>query len=427
MYERELKRVKKKLKKIFGKQDFGEQHIYLFGASDNTRQIIRMLREFGLEPAGILDNDPIKQNSYCAGVIVKAVQDIVDRDKKSIFLIYSFFWKEMTRQLKKNGISGKNLFRLCRRKPTLFRQIIMAYQGRQIYKRITKEYGNIPIFLCPYTGTGDIYLIGTFWRKYLLAEKINDYVFMVINRACMKAAQIFDIKNIELLKKEDEVKYLIKYYMLCPQDIPLKILNDSWGQVHSNLLQWFRGYKGLYFTELFRRFVFSLPDDTLPEKPLLKNVEKELNRIFQNNDLLPGRTVILSPYANTLADLPLNFWMILANDLRERGYVTVTNGRGEKEPAIPGTKSVFFPLDIAPQFVSKAGYFIGVRSGFCDVISAAHAKKIVLYDKDNRFFNCSAYEYFNLKQMQLCNDAVEIEFENRNVYGYMEKILNEFL
>ena len=97
--------------------------------------------------------------------------------------------------------------------------------------------------------------------------------------------------------------------------------------------------------------------------------------------------------------------------LQKKGYSVCTNSCGKKEPAIAGTDAVFFPLNIAPQVVEAAGTFVGVRSGFCDVISRAKARKVILYDKNNWFYNCSAYKYFSLNDMGLCNDAVELEYE----------------
>ncbi len=58
------------------------------------------------------------------------------------------------------------------------------------------------------------------------------------------------------------------------------------------------------------------------------------------------------------------------------------------------------------------------------MISAARARKVILYDKENRFFNSSAYGYFSLVHMGLCDDAVEIEFESGRIYDYMEQIMD---
>ena len=245
-------------------------------------------------------------------------------------------------------------------------------------------------------------------------NNINDYVFVVISRACKKVADLFGIKNIEVVKKKEYASYLIEYHLYDPDNGKLKLLNDCWAQVHTNQVEWFRGYKGLYFTDLFRKFVFGLPDDIKPKHPTLRSESEKVKILFDEHGLIPNRTVILSPYSNTLSDLPSDFWEKLVSKLVNNGYTVVTNCGGKTEPAIKGTIGVFFPLNLAPQFVDAAGMFVGVRSGFCDIVSGCTAKKIILYDKRNRFYNCSAYEYFSLNKMGLCQDAIEIEYEHDN-------------
>ena len=112
--------------------------------------------------------------------------------------------------------------------------------------------------------------------------------------------------------------------------------------------------------------------------------------------------------------------------MKDRGFVVCTNSCGDTEPAVTGTIPVFFSLDIAPQLIEKAGYFIGIRSGFCDIISGSAAKKVILYHARERFFNGSTFEYFSLKGMGLCNDAVEIVFENADKELY-EKVMGAFV
>lgn len=441
MYEEERRLVENKVRNLVKKGRLEGRRIYLFGVSDSTRQIIGMLRESGLEPAGVLDNDLSKRDSYCSRVKVAPAGEIGNiRDGKNLFLIYSIFWREMAAQLESLSVRAEAILCLYKKRDSLWRQYAMAGRGRGIYKRLQRKYGKVTVFICPYTGTGDVYLIGAFWRQYLEAKGIRDYVFVVIGGACKKVAGLFDIKNVEALGTQDEGKCLIKYYMLCPGEADLKILNDGWRLTnHGNPLEWFRGYKGLYFTEMFRKFVFGLPDDVMPQAPVRgaldfgkretnvkTKAEQEVDRIFCENHLIPGRTVALSPYTNTLADLPDTFWNMVVQALKKRGYVVCTNSSGGQEPAVKGTAPVFFPLDIAPQFISRAGYFIGVRSGFCDVVSSADAKKIILYDRRDRFFLSSAYEYFSLNHMGLCGDAVEIEFDNKKIKECMERIMGEF-
>ena len=84
MYNSEQKRVAKLLKKMYRKGILTEKSIWIFGVSDNTRQIIQMLRDLGVEPAGILDNDPAKQDSFCARIRVYPVDFQKVQDRKSV-------------------------------------------------------------------------------------------------------------------------------------------------------------------------------------------------------------------------------------------------------------------------------------------------------------------------------------------------------
>ncbi len=423
MYEKELKRVDKKIKKLASKNKLAEKQVYLFGVSENTRQMIRILRKYQVEPAGVVDNDKTKQGSFCSRVKVSAPGQMEPRENLAV-LIYSAFWLEMESQLRKMQVRKKDVYRINQKRKSVARHIWSAGKGKQIYQRLTKKYGSIPVFLCPYTGTGDIYLIGTFWKQYVRKNQIEDYIFVVVSNACKKTAMLFDIKHIEVLSGEQDSYDLLNYYMLCPEKVNLKILNDSWPQIHTNPIEWFRGYKGLGFTDVFRRFVFDFPQEVKPEHPVLKDTGEELEPLFREKGLKPGNTVVLAPYSNTLADLPDEFWKKLAGRLKKAGFSVCTNSAGNHEPPVEGTEAVFFSLDTAPQFVEKAGFFIGVRSGLCDIISNAKAGKVILYDAQNRFFNGSAFEYFSLEKMGLCKDLLEIQFSNYHVMDYIEEICN---
>ncbi len=411
MFDYQLVRVEKKIDKLFRQGVFRDRKIYLFGVSENSRQIIQILRTYQIEPANVMDNDRTKQGSYCSRVRVVPIDGVEDlTNGRNLYIVCSLYWREMAVQLQDRGIRKENII-LLYHVESLLEHYRHAVSGKRIYDELLSKYGKVPMFVCPYTGTGDIYLIGTFWRQYLERNHIEDYVFLVITKACEKVTRLFGIKNVIVFKKKMECACLIQYHMLCPQKVNITLLNDSWYQIHTNPLEWFRGYKGLEFTELFRRFVFELPDGTKPEHPLFPNVDSKLDAIFQEKHLQAGNTVVLSPFSNTLADLPNGFWVGVAKRLQQQGFTVCTNSGGEAEPAVEGTAAVFCSLEIAPQFVERAGYFVGVRSGFCDIVSGSKAKKVILYDARNRFFNSSAYEYFSLRTMGLCKDAIEIQFE----------------
>mgnify|MGYP003299890147 CR=1 FL=1 len=420
MYDRELERVEKKIFQIVKSGRLNGKKVFLFGVSDNTRQIIQMLRETGITPQNVIDNDISKQHSYCGGIKVVGIQ--CPQDDKNVYIIYSAYWREMIAQLYHLGIKKRNILLLYRKPGTIWKLIGYTYFGKYLYKKLVDEYGDVPVFVCPYTGTGDIYLIGTFWEQYLKKNNIEDYVFVVITGACKKVANLCNIKNVHLVEKKWHVSVMLNYYMLCPEETKIKVLNDSWGQIHTNQIEWFRGYKGLYFTKLFKEYVFNL-SDVQPKHPILEDVSTEIESIALDKNLIKGKTVILSPYSNTLSDLPVSFWEKIAVAIKRKGLIVCTNSSGKGEPAINGTIPVFFPLNIAPQFIQWAGYFIGVRSGFCDIISSSDAKKIILYDKRNRFYMGSAYEYFSLKDMGLADDVIEILYDSIDVDETYEMVM----
>ena len=76
MFDYQLAEVEKKLNRLFRRGIFRDRKIYLFGVSENTRQIIRILRAYQIEPAGVLDNDRTKQGSHCSRIRVTSVDGV---------------------------------------------------------------------------------------------------------------------------------------------------------------------------------------------------------------------------------------------------------------------------------------------------------------------------------------------------------------
>ena len=83
--------------------------------------------------------------------------------------------------------------------------------------------------------------------------------------------------------------------------------------------------------------------------------------------------------------------------------------------------------------VYEAGFIISYRSGFSDIISEIPCKKIILYSKQ-KIYNFmgglgSSYDYFSLKNMGLCLDAIEYEFKMKNeksIKNAINTIMNNF-
>lgn len=431
MYKNDGIRIRAELDSLIDNDKLtADGKVVVFGVSDFSRAIISHLKNRAIKVSIVLDNDVRKSGSFCNGVEVRTPNELVDSCGDKFFIVCSdLFGKEMYSQLLSMGIDPEKIIhiKLESGRESLSDNISDYFKGKKIYRTIRNKYPGKKIFFCPYTGTGDIYLIGTFLPQYIRENNIKDYVVVVVSKACEMVADIFSFDNVMQIDGPEATKSLIRYYMVSPEKCDIMVLNDCWRDIYTNPIQWIRGLHGMDFAEMFRRFVFYLDENAKLEHPTFKNVDSELDKIFSELDLHAGRTVILAPYATTLADMPTSFWENIAKWLLDRGFDVCTNCGSPDEREVNGTKRLFFPLNIAPQLIERAGYFIGIRSGFCDVISGAKAKKIILYDKANFFFNCSAYDYFSLRKMGLSNDAIEIEYDNTLISELEEEVKKKII
>ena len=440
MYFEEKQKLLKQYKKTIKKFHINTcKYCFLFGVSNPTRNYIHILQEAGIRVEGVIDNDEKKSGTKCAGVDVLSVDSFKQKYimGNTKIIIDSPYWREMRTQLISIGVNENDIVSNHERKKIINYKRLFLYRvwfvckGFRIYSKLLKQYGkDVQIFICPYSGTGDIYLIGTYWKEYLDSTGIDDYVFVVTGKACASVAKLFHIKNIIVLDNDNYCKYLIAYYRTNGEIKNIKVLNDGWRGLGKIPSFWIRGYKGHNFDVMFKKFVFELSDNCEHNHPQIKVDDLRLYHIIEEYKLVEKRSVILSPYTNTLPAIDETFWEKLALVLSNKGYVVYTNIGGKGEKIIEGTKKIFFDFEYANPIVEYAGYFIGVRSGLCDIISNSNACKIILYDRDIYFFNSSIFEYFSLNKMKLCNDAIELNLHftddnnDINIRAIIERLEN---
>jgi hypothetical protein len=408
--------LRKKISRLVRYGLLNDKKIVLFGASVFSKEIKNCLSEQGFAISGFIDNDSRKIGTQCMGLEVhKPDATLLPNNSSFAILILSGgFYREMTHQLVQMGYKkNKHIFVLNFKTdespPVMTYMFARAIRGKMTYKKLTRDSSaNCVVFIAPYTGTGDLYLVGLFFNEYIRRNGITDYIFVVVSGACKKTAEMFDIKNIVIVKPTlaDDIINSQKFLRAAWKVV---VLNDGWLR---ELTQWLRGYKELDFEKMFRYFVFGFDDSVPHELPPQKDCGNEIDALFKKYKLVKGKTVVLSPYSNTLFDLPDDLWQSIVQHCKSFGYTICTNCAGASEKPIPGTEEVFFPLGQAVAFMNTAGYFIGVRSGLCDIISASSCKKVILYEKEGFFYKCSPYEYFNLKKMGLCDGAVELEYRD---------------
>jgi hypothetical protein len=419
--------LRKKIARLVKRGKLRGKKLVLFGASAFSNEVKGCLAEHGLAVGGVIDNDSRKVGIECMGVKVQKPEAALLPYEESIaVLMYSGdFYREMTQQLVQMGyVKNRSVFILNFKAdeslPVMAYEIVRVIRGHRLYQKVRKGAAeNDVVFIAPYTGTGDIYLVGLLFNAYLKQNLITGYVFVVVSGACKKVAEMFNIQNIIVIKPTlaDDI---INCRRFLRAGWPLVVLNDGWLRETS---QWLRGYKGLNFEKMFRYFVFGFNDSVRHELPPRKDYGKEVEALFRQYGLIKGKTVVLSPYSNTLFSLPEALWQSIAQHCKALGLAVCTNCAATGEAPIKGTVPVFFPLGQAIAFMDAAGYFIGVRSGLCDIISSSICKKVILYEKGGFFYKSSQYAYFSLAQMGLCGDAVELAYRPDIQENLSDKIL----
>lgn len=418
--------IDEELNKLLGKEITQSNKIVLFGANKSSMEIMEML--CGYDIVAIIDNDTRKQGQIIRGVIVYQPEDFL-KSYNSLYrvIIASEYYAQMCEQLQELGYTeGKEVFVVWHGQrfydisdETFTFHIQKARNGYKVYKKIQNIYKNTFIFLCPYAGTGDIYLIGLYLKKYIKYNKIDKYIVTIPGTGCCNVARLFELECINLSMQDTED--LLSYVRLIGYEkAKIRVLNDCFFQV---MVKRLRGYKDVDFHTMFQRCVFEL--DNKVKKIQIK--QRNADEIFDKYGLCKGKTILLSPYANTIHKMPENFWYKLAEKLKKNGYCVCTNVSSENEKPIEGTNGIFIPYIQVIDFLNKAGGFVGMRSGLCDIVSSTTAKMVVLYPYGNIFGTCSTFDYFSLRKMKLKeHELLEIVFQENDGNNIENQIINFF-
>lgn len=272
------------------------------------------------------------------------------------------------------------IFKLIRKKPlydlfrVFYKEIILGFH---IYLKIRTSIDNdTTIILCSPRGTGDIYVIGQYFREFLKKNNICKYEFIFRGKSEQKIGKLYGIYG-SLILDDNEV-WLLNRFIQFVGNNNLKIIELHHYaypiQAHANSI-YFEGYRGWTFENLIKRAGMKLGNDVLNDLPQYICVES-IREKFNKKGLIPNKTVILAPFSSSAYILDYQWWYKLAHELKKAGYTVATNVVEEKE--ILGTVPIEIKYEELKSYLECAGYFIAARSGLCDIVSGIDCKKIVL-------------------------------------------------
>lgn len=394
----------------------------MFGYNIFFEYINNFLDKENYKLSGIIDNDTTKQGKRIFNIRISS-PEIINWEDNVVVLIASKHKKDMEDQVRRLS-SKAELYILIDfiqyteklEKESMFwieenyqSEIQKLYRGEIIYNRLKKEE-RLVVFL---SALGDMFAGGLYLYEY--EKKLGSEVKVVVaSQGVYKIAQLFNIKNVVMIS-ESEMDDLIKY-------IFFQESGDEDLCTCINSLDIMAIYKKIPFPRFWAKYYFKLEDGYQMIFPSIWSETVE-EKLLTEKGIVKKKTVVLAPYANSIEELPIQFWACLAEKLLVMNYYVLTNVIGNQKP-VKGTKGIEIPLNQIGNYLEYAGYFISLRSGLCDVAGQSLCKKIVIF-RDREFSDyCSQMEFFDLKTDGIAKDVIQMTYDDNDFFENINNVIN---
>lgn len=414
-YELWVSHIKKELSKKY--KQFSGKRCVLFGASDTNRIAVEEMKKLGIKADYVIDNNKRKTGSLWMGIPVVSPSFLQeDFDENTLVLICGVEIYEKSNQIFSLGYEQKNVLLITPQRKSRYCRIKDFVKVWNVYRKIRREGRGKHLFFLPLEATGDAYLTGLYLGSFIREKGYINHCIVVVSENVRNILRLFGFYDIMVISSRDGD--LLREAVSCFGESRLDISYLMfWGLYSQNLIR-IEEYCDASFHEIFRSAVLGYQD---MEKAVLPEFCHDVRGLFEKEGFAEGKTVLLSPYATSFEnELDISWWERLAFELTQKGYKVCTNSAGMKEAVVNGTTGVSWSYkDIVP-LLDLAGYFVGVRSGLCEVISSSSCKKVILYQK---YMSKNKMSYFSLNHMGLCDDAVEMKLGSCSDEKIMQNII----
>ena len=390
--------AKQKIEILIEQQEISiGETIYLYGSSKLTEEIIKQFdNEFHFI---IADMNKCKAGTRDDGIEVVYAKEAlyVNRVNEKILITVTDY-KNVCQELVNVGYDFPRQVKPIRyKKDYLDLSIDEAWKDiksqlakwKEAYYEIRLAYPKEHLFVSPHV-SGDIYLSCLYIFDYIRNNDIEDYVYLVSSKSSKAIAELFGIDAV-IWDKEKQFDIVSWGRYKGFKETRIKKMHPAIGK-----------QRGLWhfvtdidYNTMMQKWIFNAPKRITSCE--LK--QESADYLFDNYNLKKGKTVLISPYSYSVAQMDLEMFKNMVDRLIEKGYTVCTNIAGD-EKALPNTIGLCVPYINCVDFLNKAGYFIGARSGFCDVVSTTKAKMVVLYRKET-------YKHFSLVEMGLKKKSIK--------------------
>lgn len=275
--------------------------------------------------------------------------------------------------------------------------------GKHAIHKLQKKYGKDTHIIFMRGATGDTYLQLLLLEEYVRQKKIKKFIIAGDARGVDGLSAIFPVS--------DYLKYSVyqaeciekTYLFLNGQNMNLRLF-FLWSNAFQHNKCRIRMTERFNFMDSYKNFVLELTEPVCLRTPHFLDAHEDDFWRWQKQGILSGKTVIISPDANSVTGLPVWFWNSIILELKEKGFTVFVNCNYYNYYR---AADIFFSYHDSVPLLEYAGFFMGVRSGLCDIISSAKCEKIIIYPEKQKEINYSEHR-------------TEIEFSGLEIMGLVD-------
>lgn len=274
------------------------------------------------------------------------------------------------------------------------------------FRHFRKIYGKNTQIIFVRGATGDVYVQFLLIDHYLKENNITNYVILGDGAGLHPLNHLFHFSNLHYVTPEILSK-IVFYSLFMGEYLKNIIIPFAWSDEYSVNKCRVRMLSPFHFMDTYQYFSFHLGAVTF-RKPYFTDVIKTDNFVFhwQKQGVVKDKTVIISPEANSITTIPIWFWNTIIEELKSKGYIVFMNC---SYPTWYRAPNIFETYALSVPLLEYSGFFLAVRSGFCDIISSANCKKVILYPEKIKNIDYSNHrcdlDFSSLVTMGLCTES----------------------
>lgn len=355
---------------------FDGKDVVLFGLCNATEEAFNLLCNTGVNVKAILDNNTNKQGQLYKGIPIRSPEVVLSLGVNSMVCIAARAYTSMKEQLISIGYKGE-IIKLVDydpySEPSLDAEVITQKKerlerGLQLLNSIKNRNAGRFLLVCPYYSLGDVVNALSYYPYFADKRGVEDTVVCVIGEPASEIAYMYGYDNVEKLSWTSMTELV--QAVLWTKDSNCYIAHND--KPYTVDLAKVLRIRKLNHEKIYCCGTYGLPITTKPVHPYRYKSTASINKIKK------GKTVILSPYANSVVLLNKGLWEGISEYYKRQDFEVYTNVIGDEKP-VSGTKPLSAGISEMIPIVENAGTFIGIRSGLCDVIKFSECNKYALY------------------------------------------------